>query len=185
MSKTKAKLYRDSRGRIRNANKITRENQERLYRGESVQVKPVFIKEISTKRTKVSPEGKTIVYFEKSTQYVYENGRKASAENFQRWQYLKGLHPDKGKEFTSRQAQRWDIIPEIRNKIMQGNSVKLNGKNISAGNLYEELKNIRKKITDSDKDEEGEYDIIFEIVEDRNTGDITITSFSSLEENEE
>ena len=53
-------IYRDSKGRIRNSDKITPENQERLYKNEALKIEPIFT-EISSRKKTIKKQGKTII----------------------------------------------------------------------------------------------------------------------------
>ena len=68
-------LYRDSKGRFRNAYKISPENQEKLYKNESIKITPIFTEEVRTKKVK-NVKGKKKIFFERKVIYVDENGKR-------------------------------------------------------------------------------------------------------------
>ncbi len=58
---------------------------------------------------------------------------------------------------------RWDIIPKVKNASTQNLEIKFRGKKI--GSLETFIKELRETINDADANEEGNYDILFEVEE--------------------
>jgi len=163
-------LYRDSKGRIRNSDQITKANQEKLYKGLNLDVKPVFVQEVTTRKVK----GKKITYPRKIV-YVDSEGNRATKKEFKRFNYLRNLSPDKGVIIHTEEAQRWDVLPIIKNAVLKGNNVKIDGKKVDPSNIYKIIKEIREKIKGAEKNGAGEYDIIFYVEEDE-LGNLIIIS---------
>ena len=137
--------YRDSLGRIRNAYKITPENQEKLNRGEKVEVKPVFVKEIRKKKTK-QVDGKTKIFFETQTRYVNEKGKFVSEKQYAQFNHLRQLQPEDKQVIKTSEVQDFNIFNNLKNAITKAQNVNFKGVNYTPAQLYDFIKELRAEL---------------------------------------
>lgn len=172
--------YRDSKGRFRNALKITPENQERLYKNQPLEVKPVFTKEVRKKKTK-KVNGKTKIYFETTIKYVDAKGKKATAAEFSQFNYLRELNPENKQIIRTYEMIGFALIPELKNSINKGVSVKFKNKDYAPDELYQFIKELRENISNrTDKENYPTYEI-----QEQENGNLIITEVINEDESED
>jgi hypothetical protein len=176
----KIELYRDSKGRIRNAYKILPENQEALYKNKPLKVKPIFIKEIRKKKTK-KENGKTKIFFETKIKYVDEKGKPATEKEFSQFNYLRELNKDNKEIIRTFQITSFAVFPILKNAISAAKTVTFKRRIFSPSELYEFIKQLRVELEKRSK--EKDYPI-FEVEEQEN-GNLIIKEVISEEEEEE
>jgi hypothetical protein len=167
-------IFRDSKGRFRNSEKITPENQERLYRGESLKIEPILT-EISSRKKTIRKGGKTIIKIEKVVKYVNSEGKKRTETDFKRWNYLRGLNKDNREIIDIKETFNFGVLGEIKNAAIEGKTILYKGKEYTPKELFELTKNIRNEL--NDKAKRKEYPIFR--IEVQNNGNLTIKQFGS------
>ncbi len=172
--------YRDSKGRIRNAYRITPENQEKIYKNQSIDIKPIFTKEVRKKKTKVI-DGKTKIYFETTIKYVDEKGKKASATDYAQFNYLREINPQNKQVVRTFQQQDFAIFSTLKNAVNEGKTVTFKNKTYEPANLYQFIKALRADMGANAK--KKEYPI-YKIQQQEN-GNLIIDEISEEEEEEE
>ena len=145
--------YRDSKGRIRNAEKITPENQERLYRGDALEIKPVFTKVFHVKKTRLE-NGKKRVRIEKQIRYVDNSGKFASEADFRRYNYFKSLRPDAGDIYNKTERFNFAILDTAINAAIRGNTIKYRGEVYQPKKVLSLVRLLRKVIIEGGSREE-------------------------------
>ena len=180
-------IYRDSKGRFRNSDKITPENQQRLYNGESLKIEPILT-EISSRKKVIRKGGKTIIKIEKIVKYVNSEGKKRSETDFKRWNYIRGLNKDNREIIDIKETFNFGILGEIKNAAIEGKTIFYKGKEYTPKELFELTKNIRNEL--NIKAKKKEYPIFR--IEVQNNGNLIIKQFGNTsdiegteEENEE
>jgi len=165
-------IYRDSKGRIRNSDKITPENQERLYKNEALKIEPIFT-EISSKKKTIKKGGKTIIKIEKVVKYVNSEGKKRTSKDFKQWNYIRGLNKDNREIIDIRETFNFGVLGEIKNAAIEGKTIKYEGKEYLPNELFDLTKNIR---NDLEKQAKQKNYPIFRI-EVQNNANLTIKKF--------
>lgn len=175
-----ANLYRDKKGRMRNADSVTPENQERIYKGLNPIVEEIEIKET---RKKVTTEKG--IYFKKEIKYFDLGGNEVDEIKYKRFKYAEDLKPQtKERSIFNYTQVRWDVIPTIRNAVFNNEDITYDGKKIDATNIIDVIRQIREQIQSAEKNDEGTYDIIFDVTEnpDYSTNIISLVNTESDEE---
>jgi len=167
-------IYRDSKGRFRNSDKITPENQERLYKGESLKIEPILT-EISSRKKIVRKGGKTIIKVEKVVKYVNSEGKKRSETDFKRWNYLRGLNKDNREIIDIKETFNFAVLGEIKNAAIEGKTILYQGKEYTPKELFELTKNLRKELNEEAK--KKNYPIFR--IETQNNGNLIIKKFGN------
>jgi hypothetical protein len=135
-------MYRDSKGRIRNAYQISPENQEKLYQNKSLNVKPVFTEIVRTKKTK-KVKGKTKIFFDRKVIYVDEKGNRKTEKDFTQFNYLRNLNEDNRQITTTREAISFNIFATLKNAIIESKNVTFNGIKYTPKQLIDFIKKLR------------------------------------------
>jgi hypothetical protein len=172
--------YRDSLGRIRNAYKISPENQEKVLRGEKVEVKPVFIKEIRKKRTK-EVNGKTKIFFETETRYVNEKGKFVNEKEYVQFNYIRSIQPEGKQIIKTSEVQDFNIFSNLKNAIIQAQNVNFKGTDYTPAQLYQFIKDLSEELRIRAKVKD--YPIY--LIEELENGNLIITEIIQDKDEEE
>ena len=170
-------IYRDSKGRFRNSDKITPENQERLYKNQPLKIEPIFT-EISSKKKTIKRKGKTIIKIEKVVKYVNSEGKKRNSKDFKRWNYIRNLNKETKEIIDIRETFNFAVLGEISNAAINGKTIKYEGKEYLPNELFELTKNIRQDLEKSAK--EKKYPIFR--IEEQENGNLTIKKFGNTQD---